>query len=217
MTDWATISSLATAGGTLVLGVATFASVRSANRAARAAESALLEGLRPVLIGSRLQDPPEKVRFMDGRWVRIPGGCGVVERDNGTIYLGLALRNVGAGLAVLHGWYLFPTLPRGREAAPRPAEEFRRTTRDLYVGPGDTGFWQGALRDPDDEGHRDLTKLLENDGPGFTIDLLYGDIEGGQRVVSRFALTPYEREGDDAPRWLISVSRHWNLDRDDPR
>lgn len=30
MTDWATISSLATAGGTLVLALATFASVRSA-------------------------------------------------------------------------------------------------------------------------------------------------------------------------------------------
>jgi hypothetical protein len=32
MADWATISSLATAAGTLVLAVATFASVRSSNR-----------------------------------------------------------------------------------------------------------------------------------------------------------------------------------------
>ena len=72
MADWVTVSALATAGGTLILAVATFASVRSANRAAKASESALLEGLRPVLIGSRLGDPPEKVRFMDGRWVRIP-------------------------------------------------------------------------------------------------------------------------------------------------
>ena len=32
MTDWTTIASLATAGGTLVLALATFASVRSANR-----------------------------------------------------------------------------------------------------------------------------------------------------------------------------------------
>jgi hypothetical protein len=32
--DWATISSLATAFGTLVLAVATFASIRSANRSA---------------------------------------------------------------------------------------------------------------------------------------------------------------------------------------
>ena len=36
--DWVTISSLATAAGTLVLAVATFASGRSANRTARVAE-----------------------------------------------------------------------------------------------------------------------------------------------------------------------------------
>jgi hypothetical protein len=46
----------------------------------------------------------------------------------------------------------------------------------------------------------------------LTIELLYGDGEGGQRVISRFAVTP---AGDDA--WLVSVGRHWNLDRDDPR
>lgn len=49
MADWATISSLATAGATLLLAVGTFASVRSANRAARTAERALLARMRPVL------------------------------------------------------------------------------------------------------------------------------------------------------------------------
>ena len=42
MTDWVTISSLATAGGTLILAVATFSATRSANRSARVAERALL-------------------------------------------------------------------------------------------------------------------------------------------------------------------------------
>ena len=46
MTDWATISSLATAGGTLVLAVATFSAVRSSNRSARVAEHALQEQAR---------------------------------------------------------------------------------------------------------------------------------------------------------------------------
>jgi hypothetical protein len=40
--DWVTISALATAGGTLVLAGATFASVRSANRSSRLAERSLL-------------------------------------------------------------------------------------------------------------------------------------------------------------------------------
>ena len=79
MVDWVTISALATAGGTLVLAVATFSSVRSANRAARAAERSLLAGLRPVLMPSRLQDPPQKVSFADQHWVQIGGGQAAFE------------------------------------------------------------------------------------------------------------------------------------------
>jgi hypothetical protein len=59
--DWVTISSLATAGGTLVLALATFASVRSANRSARVAEESLLASVRPLLMPSRLDDPMVKV------------------------------------------------------------------------------------------------------------------------------------------------------------
>lgn len=46
----------------------------------------------------------------------------------------------------------------------------------------------------------------------FTIDLLYGDQEGGQRTVSRFTVLP---AGDGA--WYSQVAKHWNLDRPDPR
>ena len=67
MADWVTISSLATAGGTLVLAGATFASVRSANRAARVAERSLLAGLQPLLTTSHLEDTAQKVQFVDGR------------------------------------------------------------------------------------------------------------------------------------------------------
>ena len=61
MTDWVTISSLATAGTTVILAAATLKSVRSASRAAAAAERAVLVGLRPVLLPSRLPDPNERV------------------------------------------------------------------------------------------------------------------------------------------------------------
>jgi len=37
MTDWSTIASFATAGGTLVLAGATFSAIRSSNRSARIA------------------------------------------------------------------------------------------------------------------------------------------------------------------------------------
>ena len=70
MTDWAAISSVATAGGTFVLAIVTLASVRSSNRSARVAEVALQEQRRPVLIPSRIDDPTLKIMFVDQHWVQ---------------------------------------------------------------------------------------------------------------------------------------------------
>ena len=125
MADWGTISSLATASGTLVLAVATFAAVRSSNRSARTAEQALQEQRRPVLVNARLDDPEQKIMFVDGRWLHAQGSDAVIEEDGSTVYLALALRNIGAGIAVIRGWYLWPELIRS-EVAPAPAESFRR-------------------------------------------------------------------------------------------
>ena len=73
MADWATISALATAGGTLALAGVTLASVRSANRAARVAEQSLLAAQRPLLVTSSVDDPPQKVGFMDDVWFQVGG------------------------------------------------------------------------------------------------------------------------------------------------
>ena len=120
--DWASVASLATALGTLVLAVATFASVRSANRAARAAEQSLLVGLRPLLVPSRLQDETQKVMFGDGKWLHIPGGRAALQADGDVIYLTMSLRNVGRGIAVVHGWRFYGNWePNGRS---RPSMNF---------------------------------------------------------------------------------------------
>jgi hypothetical protein len=207
--DWVTISALATAGGTLILAVSTFASVRSANRAARAAERSLLAGLRPILMPTRLQDLPQKVSFFDQHWVTVDGGHGSFEVGEASIYLVISLRNAGAGIAVLHGWYFHPDRLAGREhAAPK---DFRMLTRDLYVPAGDIGFWQGAFRDPNEPIFAAAKNAAEA-RQAVTIDLLYGDHEGGQRMISRFGLTPVPNGS-----WLATVARHWNLDRADPR
>src|SRR5580698_7347946 len=93
--NWTVIASLATAAGTLVLAIATFASVRSANYAARTAERAFQVGLRPVLFPSHLEDAAQKIRWVDDHWVSVPGGAGTVEAVGGAIYLAMSLRNVG--------------------------------------------------------------------------------------------------------------------------
>ena len=98
--SWPTAASLATAGGTLVLALATFASVRSSNRSARIAELALQEQRRPVLVQSRPDDPVQKIMFIDGHWVRVSGSGGVAEHIDGNVYLVMSLRNVGAGIGV---------------------------------------------------------------------------------------------------------------------
>jgi hypothetical protein len=208
--DWVVTSSLATAGGTLVLAVATFASVRSANNAARTAERALLAGLRPLLVPSRLQDPPEKVHFADGKWVVAHGGGGVAEATDEAIYLAMSVRNVGSGIAVLHGWRFYPHRLTGGDPHADLAD-FRRLTRDIYVPAGDVGFWQGALRDPTAAEFKEARAAIEA-REQVTVDVLYGDHEGGQRVITRFSLLPR-----DDGQYLTAASRHWNADRADPR
>src|SRR5271154_6518248 len=106
MADTSTIASLATAGGTLVLAVATFSSTRSANRAARVNEQSLKVGLRPVLFNARPQDPPQKVGFIDDHWLVLRDGLAAVQGSAGNPYLAIPLRNVASGIAVLHGWDL---------------------------------------------------------------------------------------------------------------
>src|SRR5580698_10514384 len=107
MADTSTIASLATAGGTLILALATFASTRSANRAARVSEQALNIGLRPVLFNARPQDPPQKVGYGDDHWVMLHDGLAAVQESEGNVFLAIPLRNVASGMAVLHGWHLW--------------------------------------------------------------------------------------------------------------
>lgn len=209
--DWATISSLATAGGTLVLAVATFAAVRSSNRSARIAEVALQEQRRPVLGPSRLDDPRQKIPFLGGHWVSAEGGRAAVEHIDGTVYLAISLRNVGSGIAVCQGW---AARPGGGSSAEFPThaslEDFRPQSRDLYIPAGDIGMWQGAMRDPDDSVRAALTDEIDH-GQAIAVELLYSDQVGLQRTISRFGLFP----GGEA--WYATVIRHWYLDWDGPR
>ena len=222
VTEWATVASLATAVGTLVLAIATFASVRSANYSARAADRAarvaeqsariaersLMAAERPLLMSSRLQDPEQKVRFLEGRSLRVAGGAATLEVADGVVYLVISIRNVGTGLAVMHGWHVEVT-GQPQQTHP-PLEDFTTQTRDIYVASGDLGFWQGALRDPATAQFKAVAAAVEAGDP-MMLSILYGDWEGGQRVISLFAL----RRGHD--KWLTTTGRHFNVDRPDPR
>jgi hypothetical protein len=174
------------------------------------------------------------------------------------------VRNAGRGIGVVHGWR-FQAGRHYSETHP-DLSAFRQQARDLYIPPADIGFWQGAIRDPADP---DLDSAIAAipAGEPLTIDVLYGDHEGGQRAISRFLLHPADASGQPQPagrqgagqtagtghpgtsgnsgapavigqpalaghpprsgqpgtadqdqrRWLASVTKHWNVDRPDPR
>lgn len=208
MADWVAISGLATAGGTLALAATTYASVRSANRAARVAELSLLAGLRPLLVESGESAEALRVNFYDLHGVAVPGGRAAVELVDERLYIVLSLRNVGSGIAVLHGGTVYP-LRRPSDWDPELAG-FRMLKRDIYIPPGDIGFWQIAWREDEEPIPPEILQAVE--GGYFIADVMYGDFEGGQRAVTRFGAG---REDDGA--WHLTTVRHWQIDRAQPR
>jgi hypothetical protein len=112
----------------------------------------------------------------------------------GTLVLAIAIsvRNVGTGLAVMHGWHVEVT-GQPQQTYP-PLEEFTTQTRDIYLAPGDVGFWQRALRDPATAQLKAVAAAVEAGDP-MMLNVLYGDWEGGQRVITQFALRAQATSG----------------------
>ena len=137
---------------------------------------------------SRADDPALKVGFADNHFVMAPGGGGTAEVTADVIYLTMSVRNVGSGIAVLDGWRVDPErqLDRIAQLGRPPLESFRRLSRDIYIASGDVGFWQGAFRDPSEPEFADVGGRIAAP-ERILIDLLYGDHQGSQRIVSRFS------------------------------
>jgi hypothetical protein len=181
-------------------------------------------GLRPVLVPSHEDDLLERIRFGDGQIVQVPGHGGAGEVHNDNVYMALGLRNGGNGLAVIHGWRARVRIDSENPGAGRvddvpDLDEFRQQQLDLYIQAGDSGFWQGAFRDPSVPGYEEVRRSLDNGG-AIQVDLLYGDHEGGQRAIARFVISPWPTE-DDRPDiqdpMRAIVVRYWNVDGYDPR
>jgi len=216
MTDWVTLADVGTAVGTLVLAGATFVAVRASARSTAIAERALLTGQRPVLAPAGPDDPAASVQFTDGLVFPVANGQPLVQRATGIIYLAIPLRNMGAGLATLRGYRLqgepgtdITQDPRGvaghlRGDPPPEPLAFSRQQRDLLISTSRAGFWQAALRDPQAVQHKEITQAIETHGR-ITVDVLYGDHEGGQPSVTRFVLLPGEGS------WRCDAVRYWSL------
>jgi hypothetical protein len=210
MADASTIASLATAGGTLVLAIATFSATRSANHSARIAERALDLNLRPVLIPAHEWEPSERITFHDQIFELRSGFAAVEERD-GNLYFAAQLRNVGAGIGVLTSWKVKADTDMGvslaNMAEPPDPSHFVTQQRSLYVPAGDVGYWQGAIRQGDtDRGDADALRRAIDAGHRIALFLRYADQDGGHDTITRYSLSTDEN-GD----WLFGIGRHWSL------
>jgi hypothetical protein len=216
MTAWATLADIGTAVGTLILAAATFVAVSASARSTRIAQRALLAGQRPVLAPAGPDDPVDSVQFADGRVFPVGNGRALAVAEAAVVYLAIPLGNVGAGLAVLRGYHLHgesasdvaqdprgPARHLGGETPP-PLRAFSPQQRDLLISTKRAGFWQAALRDPSTRLYQEVTQAIETGGR-ITVDVLYGDHEGGQPSITRFVLLP------EAGAWRCDATRHWSL------
>ena len=96
-----------------------------------------MAGIRPLLLPSHLEDPDQKVSFVDEHWVHVGGGRAAAEATTNAVYLVVSLRNVGNGLAMLDRWdlthmtFLPPIDPAeanrlAGQQRPRDIAQFRR-------------------------------------------------------------------------------------------
>ena len=139
-------------------------------------------------------------------------GQALVRDEAGVIYLAIPLHNEGAGLALLRGYRLEGALgsdvahdSRGvarhlRGDPPPRAQAFSPQQRDLLISTRRPGFWQAALRDPETSLYKEIKRSIESRGR-VTVDVLYGDHEGGQPAVTRFVLLP------EAGAWRLAAMR----------
>ena len=218
MTAWGTWAEVGTALGTLGLAGATFSSVRSSSRTARIAERALLASQRPVLApsGPGRSRRSGAVRGRAGlrpprrQTARRTSRAGSSTWPSRSATLGRESRCSRAYHLQAESADHVARDPKGvarhrRGDTPPGITSFAPQQRDLLISTGRVGFWQAALRDPGAPLFAATAEALDTAGR-ITVDILYGDHEGGQPTITRLVLLP-----DDASVWRCDATRYWNL------
>ena len=189
MADSATIASYATAAGTLVLAVATFSAVRSSNRFSPHRRRVTPHQHAPTAHPVAVSTTPSKgccgihhhAAHINGRTPssRKTAGSSIWRSDCETLVQVLPCSTGGTRCPI-----------RRSKTCPTPqAEDFRRLTIDLYIPAGGSGYWEAAVREPDDPLRPGFMRALTERHP-FMIDILYGDQQGRQRTISRYLSCP---------------------------
>ena len=173
-----------------------------------------------MLVTSRLEDPEQKIRWIDDHWALLEGSQGVASSwSTASVvsrHLG-AQRGPGPGRDLRVGGAAgvpaqSPDCPsRGGRGLPAR----RRGTSTSLAG--DIGFWQAPpSARPDRSGSTRIIRTCIEEVEPFTIEVLYGDTRGRSADDHPLRDDPQGTPGTRR-KWFPAVARHWNLDRPDPR
>jgi hypothetical protein len=203
--DWVTVSKLAAAAATVGLALATFASVRSANRAARVVERSLRVGPPAVVLPTRPDDPQQTIAFADGRRLTVPGGGAVIELTDDAIQIAMAIRNVGGGLAILRGWFLQPKRAQDEHTE---VEEFNRLACDVYLSGSETVVWQSRVKASASPAFARVRQALLARTP-LSLEILHSNQHEDRWTITRFDLTSAGGDG----KWSAAAAGHRDLEQ----
>ena len=135
-------------------------------------------------------------------------GLASVELEDGRFYFVLPLRNVGAGIAVLHAWRVVPNALRSDELPDVDALPPRSCVTSTSPR-GEVGFWQAALR----ESTTRCAKAWTTPTPPAS-----GSSSTCSTAITRAAARRHPLRADAGRRELDPrVKRHWRLDGVNPR
>ncbi len=229
--DWVEPAAIVvTAAATVILAIVTYLAVKGGDRTAHAAERAaaaametaqaaarsadaamktLIVQTRPILVSAHLDDPSQDIVFHYDHILKpkVEGRKPAVFEDTGdSIYMGIALRNIGLGMALLYGWRVYPNALTS-DILPGTFEDFTCMMRALHIPPGGLGYWQAQARERD----RVVVREANATGRHITVDLLYGDEEGGQGRITRFHLRAVPALDEKGVR-SCDVTNHWSID-----
>jgi len=193
---------------TLAVAVATALLAYAAWLAARTASRQLSRDMRPVVIPSKPDERTRRGRFANGTLVPESEEAVYAHKEGTTNYLGVCLRNIGTGIAVVRGLKL--CLAEDGEEQPTAAE-FAYTERAIYMAPTDTAYLTNLVEDTDEEWFGPALTVGITDQLAMAVFFLYTDLTNNQPAITRMEL----RYDANAHAYYAAELRHWAVKRRD--
>jgi hypothetical protein len=199
--DWVAVATLVVAAATALLAYVSLLAARTASRQ-------LSRDMRPVVVPSKPDDHTRRNRFGDGTLVPQSDEIIYTEIRDDSSYLGICLRNIGTGIAVVRGLKL--CLAGEEERQPGPSE-FAFTEKAIYMAPADTAYLTNLAQRTNEEWFGPALLKGIADHLNMSVHFLYTDMTNSQPSITRMEL--HYDPGLDT--FYPAELRHWMVKQRD--